>query len=96
MLYPGQWSKLFLVYQSPGQTCCASEQRFWMTRSPYISYGAVWMMQGDQAVRMVREVMNQCKAKVAEEREERAANKVQEQKDKKKIAISLFPLYIKS
>lgn len=36
---------------------------------------------------MVRNGMNQCQAKMADERE-RAANKVQKQKDKKKTVIS--------
>lgn len=55
--------------------------------SPYIFYEALLKIQGEQTVRLMRNEMNQCQAKMTDERE-RAANKVQKQKDKKKIVIS--------
>lgn len=44
-------------------------------------------MHGDQAVGMARTGVSQCQEKVAGDRE-RAANKAQKQKDKKKTVIS--------
>lgn len=56
-------------------------------RSPCISCEALLKMHGGQAARMVRGGGSQCQAKMAGDRE-RAANKAQKQKDKKKTVIS--------
>lgn len=55
--------------------------------SPCISCEALPKIHGGQAARMARGGGSQCQAKMAGDRE-RAANKAQKQKDKKKTVIS--------
>lgn len=89
------WSKLSLFCRSPALPPPALKHPLWVTRSlraffehsPCISCEAWLKMHGDQAVGMARTGVSQCQEKVAGDRE-RAANKAQKQKDKKKTVIS--------
>lgn len=90
-----QQSKLDPFCQSLAPTRCALERsllaphnlRTLFERSPCISCEALLKVHGGQAARMARGGGSQCQAKMAGDRE-RAANKAQKQKDKKKTVIS--------
>lgn len=90
-----QRSKLAPFCQSLARTRCALECSLWAPHnlrtlfecSPCISCEALLKIRGGQAVRMARGGRSQCQAKMAGDRE-RAANKAQKQKDKKKTVIS--------
>lgn len=88
-------SKLSLFCRSPALPPCVLKHPLWVThslraffeRSPCISCEAWLKMHGDQAAGTARSGVSQCQEKVAGDRE-RAANKAQKQKDKKKTVIS--------
>lgn len=88
-------SKLAPFCQSLAPTRCVLERSLWGPHSlrtlsecsPCISCEALLKIHGGQAERMARSGESQCQAKMAGDRE-RAANKAQKQKDKKKTVIS--------
>lgn len=88
-------SKLAPFCQSLAPTRCVWERSLWGPHSlrtlsecsPCISCEAWLKIHGGQAERMARSGGSQCQAKMAGDRE-RAANKAQKQKDKKKTVIS--------
>lgn len=92
---PAQRSKLAPFCQSLAQPRCVLECSPWGPHSlrtlcecsPCISCEALLKIHGGRAERMARSDGSQCQAKMAGDRE-RAANKAQKQKDKKKTVIS--------